>query len=258
MATALNFLFLKLSCAKKGAESICFIIFVEVKQLELKDMKKLFIMVLALAGSLSMAVQASSTPDLTDLLKGIGGSSSGSSSSDIVSGLGSVLNGVLSTSKLSVSDVAGNWVYSAPAVEFKSENLLKKAGGAAASSTITNKIKPYYEKAGLNNMQLTINTDNTFTMKVGKVSSSGTIETTDENGVFLFAFKAMGKISLGKVTTYMSKNISGQLTVTFDASKLITVVNGIANLSSNSTLQGVSSLLNSYDGLTVGFVLNKN
>lgn len=222
-------------------------------------MKKLIVLALGFVCGLSVSMQASSTPDLKDLLNGLSGSSSGSSStSDIVSGIGSVLNGVLSTSKLSVQDVVGNWVYADPAVEFKSENLLKKAGGAAASSTITSKVKPYYEKVGLQNMQLTINQDNTFTMKVGKLSSSGTIEATDENGVFIYAFKAAGKISLGKVTAYMSKNISGQLTLTFDASKLMTVVSGIANMTSNSTLQGLSSLLNSYDGLTVGFVLKKN
>ena len=191
--------------------------------------------------------------DIKDILGGLGGSSSGS---DIGSTIGSVLNGVLSSSKLSVSDIKGTWSYVEPAVEFKSENLLKKAGGAAAASTIKSKLSPYYEKAGVQNLKFTVNDDKTFTLSINKVNLSGTIEEGEADGQFVFSFKAAGKISLGKITAYMSKNISGQLTLTFDASKLITLVNAVAKIS--SSLQTVANLLNSYDGLTVGFVLKKS
>lgn len=77
----------------------------------------------------SLCVSATVSPDIKDLLKGIGGSSS-SSSSGVTDVVGSVLNGVLSSSKLSVSDVVGTWKYADPAVEFKSDNLLKKAGAS--------------------------------------------------------------------------------------------------------------------------------
>lgn len=196
-------------------------------------------------------------PDIKDVLKGLGGSGS-SESGDIANSIGSVLNGVLSTSKISVKDVVGEWKYSEPAVEFKSENLLKKAGGAAASSAIVAKIKPYYEKAGINNLKFSVKDDSSFTMNTGKINVSGTIEKGEADGQFIFAFKAAGSFNIGKITAYMSKNVSGQLTLTFDASKLIALVNGIAKISSNSTLQSASSLLNSYDGLTVGFLLVKN
>ena len=215
-------------------------------------MKKFYLILLGFVASSMMSVSAN--PDIKDLLKGLGGSGS---NSDIVGGIGSVLNGVLSSSKISVKDVVGTWGYVDPAVEFKSENLLKKAGGAAASSAIVSKIKPYYEKAGVKNMQFVVNEDATFTLAIGKTKMSGTITEGSSDGQFIFNFKALGKINLGKITAYMSKNISGELTLTFDASKLISLVNTISSITSNSTIQGVSSLLNSYDGLTVGFLLKK-
>lgn len=218
--------------------------------------KKFSIVIVSLFMTASM-IYANPVNDIKDILGGLKGGSS-SNSGDIVSGIGSVLNGVLSSSNLSVKDIVGTWKYVEPAVEFKSDNLLKKAGGAAASSAIVNKIKPYYEKAGVQNMIFTVDDDSSFTMKIGKITTSGTIEAEESGGQFVFNFKAAGKIKLGKINAYMSKNISGQLTLTFDASKLISLVNTMASISSNSTVQGVASVLNSYDGLTVGFVLSKN
>lgn len=217
-------------------------------------MKK-FAFVLSMFLTLSISISASETTDIKDVLKGLGGNSSSSSSTTDV--IGSVLNGVLSSSKISVSDVIGTWKYADPAVEFKSDNLLKKAGGSVASSTITSKIKTYYEKVGMKNLVVTIKDDNSFTMSIGKVNLSGTISNGESDGQFFFNFKTVASISLGKITAYMSKNISGQLTLTFDASKLISIVSSISKLANNSTVSSVSSLLSSYDGLTVGFLLTK-
>ncbi|MDE5836948.1 MAG: DUF4923 family protein, partial [Paramuribaculum sp.] len=60
-----------------------------------------------------------------------------------------MLGSLLSSDKITVKSLTGTWKYSAPAVTFKSSNLLKKAGGAAASSAIESKLSPYYSKAGL-------------------------------------------------------------------------------------------------------------
>lgn len=219
-------------------------------------MRKIKSILMSIFLGMSLSISATTNGDIKDLLNGLGGGSG--SSSDIVNGIGSVLNGVLSSSKISVSDIVGSWKYVEPAVEFKSDNLLQKAGGAAASSVIVGKIKPYYEKAGIQNLLFVVEEDSSFSLSVGKIKASGTIEPTENNGQFDFVFKAVGSLKLGKITAYLSKNISGQLTLTFDASKLMNIVNGIAKLSSNSTIQTVSSLLNSYEGLTVGFVMSKN
>lgn len=198
-----------------------------------------------------LPLRASEGNDIKDIFNKIGGSGS---TSDII---GSVVNGVLSNSNITIKDIVGTWNYVEPAVEFKSDNLLQKAGGAAAAKTITNKIKPFFDKANMDRLVFTVAEDGTFKLGVGGVSASGTIEKSTDGGCFIFNFKAGGKVNLGKINAYMSKNVSGQLTLTFDASKIISLVNTIAKISSNSTVQTVSSLLNSYDGLTVGFLMKK-
>ena len=121
---------------------------------------------------------------------------------------------------------------------------------------IENKIKPYYEKVGLQNLTATFEADNTFSFNVGKVALKGTYakDTESENGDFIFSFQVANKIPLGKFQAHVEK-VGSKLTITFDASKLITLVSAIAKISGQSTLQTAANLLNSYDGLACGFEL---
>ena len=182
---------------------------------------------------------------------------SAQSVSDILSKLGTVANNVLGSGKVTIADLEGNWTYVEPAVEFKSDNLLKKAGGSVASTTIVDKLRPYYSTVGLDNMTLAVDSAATFKMALKKISFSGEITQGENDGEFVFNFKAIGKISAGSLNAYISKTATGQIKITFDVSKLISLVNTIASVTGNSSMKSVSSILNSYDGLTAGFVLKK-
>lgn len=162
----------------------------------------------------------------------------------------SLLNSVISKSDLSVSDLAGSYTYSSPKIEFESENLLKKAGGAVTTSAIESKISPYFKKLGLNNMTLTIQSDGSFTMAVKKVKLTGKI-TKNSDGSFQFQFNAISSVKAFSAKAYVKKGT--ELTVTFNASKLVTLISNIAKASNNSTASSISSLLTSYKGLYVGF-----
>lgn len=202
----------------------------------------------ALIGALILAA-ASAAPasafDLNDILNGVKSAASNGTLTDMV-------QGVFSTSNLEVADLAGVWTSNGSAVSFKSEDLLSKAGGLAAASTIESKLNPYYKKYGLTGAVFTIQTNGDFTLKVKGTTLSGTI-TKLSDGNFQFAFTAMKKLTLGKVTTYVQKT-SSQMDVMFDASKLLNLLNGVAK---TGILGSVSSLLNNYDGLCVGFELKK-
>ena len=201
--------------------------------------------------------------DLKDLLnKGAAADSASSSSqADTTSdkglgSLGSLLGNILGTGNIEVKDLVGTWDYSSPAVTFKRDNLVKKAGGAAASTVIEQKLKEYYKKAGIDGMTLTIEADSTFTMKLKRITVSGTIEKTAD-GNFQFNFRIGKKIPIGSMAAYISK-AGNTVDITFDVSKLIVLVDKIATFSGNSTLTGISKLLNSYDGLCAGFTLRKS
>lgn len=214
-------------------------------------MKRLFIFVMAAAVAGLCSVRAF---DLKEALKGL--KNNGGSTEDAITG---ALGNILSTDKLEVSQLEGNWSYSAPAVTFASDNLLKKAGGAAASTIITDKLGSLYKTAGLTNMTLKIDNAGAFEMKLKRLTLKGTIAPMEKEGSqanFEFNFNA-GSRKIGKMNAYVEKGVTGIMKVTFDVSKLISIVESVSKISGNSTLKTVSSALSSYDGLCAGFELKK-
>lgn len=165
-----------------------------------------------------------------------------------------VLDNILKTDKLEVSDLKGTWVTNGPAVTFKSENIMEKAGGVATASAIESKLAPLYKKAGLDNATFTFSEDGkmTITLKNGK-TLSGTIEKGTEEGTMVITISKLKK--LGKLTAYVSKGTS--LSIMFDVSKLVKLVSSIASFTGNATITSLTSMLNSYDGVYAGFKFDK-
>lgn len=170
--------------------------------------------------------------------------------------LGGVINSLISTDKVEVTDLTGTWVVTGPAVVFKSENLLQKAGGTAAEATIESKLAPYYERAGVNGLQLTFDGSENFVMtfKNGR-TISGTVTKGSTDGTLVFNFSALGSTKLKSVTAYVSKGT--QLSLTFDISKLSNIISAAAKYTNNRTVSTVSSLLSSYKGIYCGFKLQQ-
>lgn len=217
-------------------------------------MKFITLCIAAIVSLSSMTAQAQS---LKDILGGLAGSSDSTktSSSNPLGALGSVLGNVLANDKFTVDDIVGSWNYSSPAVSFQSDNALKKIGGAGAATAIENKLAPYYKTIGLTNTTLTVDADHNFTMKLGVAQLKGTIEKAEDGGL-VFAFNAFGKINLGKVSAHATK-AGSTLNLTFDATKLIQILTKVAGVLNNTTLKAVTDLVNSYDGIYIGFKLNK-
>lgn len=164
-----------------------------------------------------------------------------------------VLNGLISSSNINVSDLEGTWKYYAPAIEFESSDVLKKAGGVAASTTIEKKIAPYYKKAGLNNSSITFDKNGNFTMKFNKGKAVGTVSKSGKN--FVFHFNTIGSAKGFDVKAYVKKGTT--LEVTFDSSKLISLMNKIASISKSTSAASALKLLNGYDGIYAGFEFKK-
>ena len=202
---------------------------------------------------LAAAPAASASPDITDLLKGAASKIGGGDGSTALSGLKGAVEGMIAKSDLTAANLVGDYKYSAPAVSLQSDNALQKLGGSAATGVIVDKLAPYYQKAGLTSMTATFREDGTCEFKVKKATVTGTYE-RNESGDFTFNFKAVKKIPLGKMNAHVEK-IGKKLTLTFDASKLIKLVNAVASVSGQSSLQAAAKMLNSYDGLYAGFEL---
>ncbi len=221
-------------------------------------MKKLFLILISAFCITTVQAQSSALGGLLDKLKSGSSSSdsnSNSSSSSTISTIGNILGNLTSTDKIEVSDMVGEWTYSSPAVKLKGDNALENVGGAAASSTVEGKLATYYSKLGVTQMKMTIAADSSFTMVIKKVTLKGTISKS-EDGNFIFKFNSFGKISIGKINTYVTKS-GNNLSVMFDATKLISIVKKVSDLAKNSTIKAASDLLQNYEGIYIGVKLKK-
>ncbi len=207
--------------------------------------------------SLLTPLTASATPDfLSDLLGKVSGSI------DAGNVVKDVIDGVFTKENLSIEDIAGTWQSNGSAVDFRSEDLLKKAGGAAMTSTIETKLNPYFKKYGFDKSVITIDKDGEMTLQVGKYTLSGSMRVNDDKryaGNFIVKFKALGVMSLGEYDTYVAlvnNPLSPQgkeLKIMFDAQKLVAMMKCVAALSKSSLAKSAVSMVESYDGICVGF-----
>ena len=150
-------------------------------------------------------------------------------------------------------DMTGTWTYSGSAIEFESDNLLQKAGGAAAATVAEKKLDEQLAKVGIKDGQVsfTFNADSTFTSTVGKRTMTGTYsyDVTDKV-VHLRYFKLLNMNAKVNCT-------STNMDLLFNSDKLLKLISFIASKSSSTTLKTISSLADSYDGMMLGFALKK-
>lgn len=204
-------------------------------------MKKIKIIFAALAMTIGAAAQAQS---VGDLLKGLGGG-------DTSSTLSNIIEGVFTKSDLTTDDLVGSYESTGPAVAFKSDNFLQKAGGLAGAAAIETKLQPYYEQYGLTGMTLSVDKDANFSMVVKGLKLNGNITRNDDDGTFSFNLVIFGQ-KLGHFTAYVEKS-GKNLNLMFDAKKLKDIISMVGKFSGVSIAKTLSSLLDSYEGACIGF-----
>ena len=172
--------------------------------------------------------------------------------SSIISG---ILNNVIGSATFSQADLcAHTWKYSKPGCAFTSENLLAKAGGEIAASKIEENLSTYYNKFGFSksNTYFTFNTNGTFAAKIDGKSWSGTY-TFDEK---THAIQLKGLLL--SASGFATRTTNG-ISLLFEQKKLLTLVKTLSklNLTGSTTMSAVSSIVDNYDGVRVGFEMTK-
>lgn len=183
-----------------------------------------------------------------------GGTTTGSSStgSGIING---ILNNVIGSATFSQADLcAHTWKYSKPGCAFTSENLLAKAGGEIAASKIEEDLSKYYSKFGFSksNTYFTFKTDGTFAAKIDGKSWNGTY-TFDEK---THAIQLKGLLL--SASGFATRTANG-ISLLFEQKKLLTLVKTLSklNLTGSTTMSAVSSIVDNYDGVRIGFEMTK-
>ena len=172
--------------------------------------------------------------------------------SSIISG---ILNNVIGSATFSQADLcAHTWKYSKPGCAFTSENLLAKAGGEIAAGKIEENLSTYYDKFGFSksNTYFTFNTDGTFAAKIDGKAWHGTY-TFDEK---THAIQLKGLLL--SASGFATRTTNG-ISLLFEQKKLLTLVKTLSklNLTGSTTMSAVSSIVDNYDGVRMGFEMTK-
>lgn len=185
---------------------------------------------------------------LGGLLGGLTGGNNGGATSGII---GNIISTFASGIMTNQASIIGTWNYTKPCVQFESENLFAQAGGAVAASTAENKLAEYYSKAGITPgaFTVTFTQDGTCSMQVGNFPLSGRY-TFDADKRIVNIQTPLGIT----IPAYVSVSI-GQMGLTFDATKVLSLFQTV--MSSNSSSSVVSSMVNSMNGMKIGFTFSK-
>ncbi len=163
------------------------------------------------------------------------------------------ISSVIGLNKLTAENLVGTWKYSEPGVAFSSEELLAKAGGEVAATQVREKLVEPYQKVGISssNTQFTFNEDGTFKSTIAGKSFNGKY-TFDESTNELKL-----KATLITLNGYATRSGTSGVSVLFESKKILTLLQTVASLSGNSTLSTIGDLSTNYDGVRVGFDLEK-
>ena len=169
------------------------------------------------------------------------------SSSSIVDNLSQLINNFLPK-----VEIPGTWSYLDVAVEFDSDNILSSAGGAVAAETVEDKLAPMLAKVGIKPgaFTFTFEEDGTLTTQIGKKPL---------NGKWVYDEKAeVVTITILNKEYAIRMVVSGDnINILFEADKLLELLKSISSKSSNATLMAVGALVQSYNGMNLGFECQK-
>lgn len=217
-------------------------------------MKKSYISLAVLAGSMMLATSCGTTAGITSSNSS---SSSNATSSAIETGaslLGNLLSGVLGGSTLSESSIVGTWNYTGADCVFESENLLAKAGGAVAASKVESEVNDNLAKVGIKKgaCSFTFNKDNTYTANLGGRTIQGNYTLDTKNKKIKMTYLG----GLASMTPHVAMN-NGKLSLLIESSKMLTLIKGASALSKSTTASTISTVLSQYNGMYIGMQLSK-
>ena len=148
--------------------------------------------------------------------------------------------------------LSGQWKYNGPSVGVNGKNVIAGIAKPLAKSKLKKKLKKAYKTIGLYKMQpsFIFNEDGTCAISVmgAKVKGSYNYNPTTE------------KLTLKWHGIPLSANLrrdGKKLHMTFEADKLISLITMMGRFSDSSTIKALSTLLDNYQDVMVGFELKK-
>ena len=184
----------------------------------------------------------------------IPGNMKGQSLKDILnsSAVKNAVTSVTGGKAVTFENLQGTWMYVNPALQLEGDNALKNVAGSLAATEAEKKMKEYCAKVGIVEgvFNYVFNSDSTFTSALKRGSLKGTYSVTLRYTV------GNKKLTVSTLTAHVV--LSGnELTLLFNADKLLKFLSTVSSISSNTTLKAINKLASEYDGMMLGFDLKK-
>lgn len=155
-------------------------------------------------------------------------------------------------------NISGTWEYTGSAVKFTGDNMLMNAASELASSQVEDKLDEYLQKIGLKQsvFSYTFNSDSTFTTTFNKMKFPGKYTFSQEKNTIELDY---GKNDLLKGITLKTQVSVGKenMELLFNADKILEFIGKISSSTGDSKFGILSSLVNQYDGMKIGFQLTR-
>ena len=148
--------------------------------------------------------------------------------------------------------IQGTWKYNGPSVGVSGKNLLAGVAKPLAKSKLKKKLKNAFKKIKLDKMspRFSFNTDGTCAINLMGTSLKGTYNYNPSTE----------KITLKWHGVPLSANLrrdGKKLHLTFDADKLLSLLSLMGRFSDSSAIKAISTLLDNYEDVMVGFELKQ-
>lgn len=214
-----------------------------------KISKTIYQLVLAGAGVMAMAscgnmVSTNSSASAGNILGEVLGAATNGQT------IGNILSSVLGNDKPSQQELIATWRYAGPGCAFTSDNALAKAGGEVAATEVKNKLQAEYSRLGFSssNTWITFSNDGTFSSKILGKSFSG--KYTYNASTAQITLQGL----LLNLNGYVKRDGRG-IDILFESKKILTLLQTVAAMSGNSSIQTIGDLSKNYDGVRIGFAM---
>lgn len=191
----------------------------------------------------------------------IPGNMKGQSLKDILnsSAVKNAVTSVTGGKAVTFENLQGTWMYVNPALQLEGDNALKNVAGSLAATEAEKKMKEYCAKVGIVEgvFNYVFNSDSTFTSALKRGSLKGTYSVSPEDKTVTLRYTVGNKKLIVSTLTAHVILSGNELTLLFNADKLLKFLSTVSSISSNTTLKAINKLASEYDGMMLGFDLKK-
>lgn len=155
-------------------------------------------------------------------------------------------------------NIEGNWEFSGSAVKFTGDNVLMNAASELAAGKVEDQLNEYLQKVGIRQglFSYVFNADGTFTTTFNKMNFSGQYTFSQEEGTIELDYGKNEKLKGVSLKTDVSVSLNS-MQLLFNADKLLDFISKITSTVGDSKIGALTSLIDQYDGLKIGFELSR-